>query len=181
MICSMAALAVELVRPELFGTLTFRPVTGRGSFTEVGVGGAERALGRYFGQVRSFNPDARMFVALEAHRDRVSPHGHYLLGGLVPGVAAAVEAARFARSSAPGADAFARGPLFAVAAAPSYIWRWWFDRYGMARVEAVDGAHACSMYVGKYVNKELGPFKMWPRELKGTVAVKPADAGDPNA
>jgi hypothetical protein len=163
----MAALAVDLVRPELFGTVTFRPVIGRGTFTEVGIGGAQRGLARYYGGIVKWNPGARMFVALEAHKDRVAPHAHYLLGGLEAGVAAAVEAGRRAgRAAGRTSVGTPRGPLFAVAAATDYIWRWWFDMYGMARVEGVDAAQACGLYVGKYANKELGPFKLWPASLK---------------
>jgi hypothetical protein len=38
--------------------------------------------------------------------------------------------------------------------------RWWFDRHGYSRWDAVRSAEAAGRYAGKYVTKELGAFRL---------------------
>ena len=41
-------------------------------------------------------------------------------------------------------------------------WTWWFERYGMARIEPYDRSLGAGYYLCKYVTKELGDIEFSP-------------------
>lgn len=121
-------------------------------------------------------PGVSAFVAMEPHADRVAPHFHGLLGGLDPGIAAAIDRGRRTMNSKTGcsqaavmAGVPALGQGVGVSQARERFWRAWWDEHGMARLEAVAGDGA-SLYVSKYSLKRGDDVPWWriwePGELR---------------
>ena len=118
---------------QIFATLTHRdPEDSQGTFTHLGIGGAERQLIRWWDRsLRPRAPGAFAWFQMEAHKARRTPHWHGLIGGLP--------------SDLQRTD----------------IWSEWFHarRGGMARIEPVRDTNGVALYVAKYVTKDMG--KPW--------------------
>lgn len=131
----LLAVSFRLVDRERVGLAGLRdtdPPRSRGTFTHVGVGGAERQLIRWWDRsVRPRAPGAFGWFQMEAHRARPTPHWHGLIGGLPPDLQR------------------------------SDIWSEWFHaaRGGLARIEPIRDANGVALYVAKYVTKDMG--KPW--------------------
>jgi hypothetical protein len=160
-------IAARLPDLQLFGSLTIKDLPFEGhpdltGFTHVGVAGAERFLKRWWRdsiRSRGFAAGTRPYaaVAMEQHRDRVTPHFHFVAGGLPGWLVRDTEVARRRRDR--------RG---------AFIWREWFNDHGMARIEAIHGVGSTSVadralgtavYVSKYITKSDGKFYAlgsWP-------------------
>lgn len=120
-----------------FVTLTFDPrKVSAGTRTLWGWGATDRAWEAF---VRHLEPLARGEQGLsgsvwwvrgrEPHHDSGGTHFHALVGGL--------------------------GPMVSRQEA----WRWWFERYGMARIEPYEAGRGAAHYLTKYVVKELGDIR----------------------
>jgi hypothetical protein len=130
----------------VFATLTFRDVVAQRSrsqptktrrgrpllpnipgWTRLGVRGAEKQLRHWVhDELRPRAPGAFCWFAMESKRNGTSPHFHGLIGGIP--------------------DDLRRDEL----------WRAWFERNGIARVEPIESAIAVPTYVAKYVLKDQG-------------------------
>lgn len=168
----LAALAETFDRAiggaEVFCTNTLRDPPARpGSplFTSIGHAGGVRALTGWLIDAAEVYPDIAAAYAMEPHAARVAPHFHGLLAGLGDGVAAAVDRGR--RKSAGSAEPVSAP--FGVRQARDRLWGAWFERHGMARLEAVDG-NGAALYVAKYSLKggdDVPWWRVWePGELR---------------
>lgn len=147
---------------ELFATLTWRDVPPRPGYNGTGLGTAMRDVGSYLADLSAVYPGVAAFFAWEEHRDRVTPHAHGLLSGLGSGVARAVEEGRRGGRPLPRGAA-----TFGETHATDLIWREWFQKHGIARIEEVRDGQAAAGYAAKYCLKEMGPWRIWlPGELR---------------
>lgn len=180
LVSALASLADRAIGgSQVFATLTFRdpaPVPGSPLYSSIGHGGAVRKLTRYLGGVAEVYPGISAFFAMEPHADRVAPHFHGLLGGLDPGVAAAIDRGRRGdlagsrgRETGQGGAATGIGQGVGVMQARERFWHAWWTANGMARLEKIDGDGA-SLYVAKYSLKgasEVPWWRIWePGELR---------------
>lgn len=144
---------------QLFATLTWaNPPHPRPGYDSIGLGRSMRDVESHLTRAAEVYPGITAFVAWEEHKDRMTPHAHGLIAGLPDSVPPAIEQGRrHSQSGGPPRP----GGTFDEQQATEWMWRQWYERHGIARVEAVRDGQAVAGYAAKYCFKELGPWRIW--------------------
>lgn len=109
---------------------------------DVHLGQAYRAWGHLMSWLRERNASPGYFRGVEWQRDRHVPHFHALVLGVDH------------------------------AATRMRVVDWWFDNYGIARVQAYDARRGAVWYVGKYITKCDRAAGDWTLEVGGQKILK---------
>lgn len=128
-------------------------------FTHVGVAGAERFMRRWWrrsiqGRAYASGTIPYGVAALEYHKDRVTPHHHWLIGGLPEWLVRDVAIGKATHGASGG-----------------ILWHEWYKDHGSVRLDVLSRvtehpAMGAAIYASKYLSKDGGKFYAfgsWPR------------------